>query len=417
MATASTEAPSWTEENEWAYEGKAFLDIAQGTEQYETLKNIIDLFSDSELNALYMNGTVDVYVYMSVKNVTATECKVQVIIGAKAEVIANVNIDANIPTNVEGSPTGTTVAKIVSANGNADLVYYSTMNMIVDRSSMAVRSLDMNSKVMMNIDLSATNVPIDDVDGTTQFRSFHVGVDMMAYLNTSATFTPSLDLFKFPIGVGEKWYVSSIMNISGNLSGSLTVDDPSNILDDLDTTGEIGDMDGPIDLSNYTGEFSGYEMDQGQIGPYDEDIYASLNCTEIRNIPTGTGSKDVYVINVNENSHGEPEFIIMYSPEVASFASIEVTSSILDELDTGAVPGIDVLSMVDLNFEDNLKMEIVEPSVAAQGIEQITGEHVSTKTNTGTSSPSSDNVMFLALIGVAAIVVVIVAMVLMKHKK
>ncbi|OPY30905.1 MAG: hypothetical protein A4E32_02149 [Methanomassiliicoccales archaeon PtaU1.Bin124] len=414
--SADAAAPSWDETKEWAYGGKTYLDIRPGTDQYDLLTAIMAYVSNVQLNSINMNGSVESYLYISVDNASGDNFIVSVIIGAMSEVTADVSIDATLTPMVDGILSAP-VTKTIMASADFDLTYYSSMKLKVDKTTYAIESMTAMHRTNISVSVRGYNIPIISSNGTTQFRNFNVKMVTDTAMNMSARFTPSLDLFQFPISSNEKWYASSTMNMTGNVSGSLKV---TGLDDDILNLFSLGALNSTVDLSTFTGEYYGYGLTNGSFGPYDVPISVKMGCSGTQQVTMPDNRTfEAYIINVNEYSLGSPEFVLYYIPELGFMSSVKATTEVLDEIDLSGNANMTMIrNMVQLNFEQDLSMNAMAPSDAAQKIESITGMDVQTKDPAAaTNNDNGQMFIIITVLAVVAIVAVMAVLLIRRGKK
>ena len=418
---ADAETPRWDESKEWAYGGKAYLDVQEGTDQYQLitslmpyLPNFISRLSNANLNDINVNGSVESYLYVSITNVTADHYIVKVIVGAGASVSGDLKVSATIATYTNNVSAGD-VTKFVVAAADMDLTTYSATELRVDRTTLAIESANTTSYTNLHMAISATNIPLDDANGTTYFKSFRVTANLDSNATMNLTFSPALDLFEFPIASGDKWFVSSTVTATGNVSGGLKI----NGLDkDVIQLLPFLDVNGTMDLSNITGAIDGLGMQSGSFGPYSQAISMKMHCVGMTNATVDGKTYDAYTIYVNDYSAGEPEFIFYYVPSLTFMSSVDVTSNLMDEMDLSGNTNLSLIrSILQSNFGGDLSMSYMEPAVAAQEIEKLTGEDVQVKSPIISTGSQGLDMTLITIVLLALVAVVIIAAVIVTKRR
>lgn len=103
----------------------------------------------------------------------------------------------------------------ISASGNATMTVKMDGTIYYTKDTLAVTQVD--ATINMDVTLSVTGAGLDGLGTQTVSRSLKLSG------NLSAVFDPPLNLFDFPISVGDSWTINSTATVTGNLSGTMSM--------------------------------------------------------------------------------------------------------------------------------------------------------------------------------------------------
>jgi hypothetical protein len=237
-------------------------------------------------------------------------------------------------------------------------------------------------------------------------------VDVEVFLNLTVDFAPGLNLYDFPLVVGDEWGAASTATLNGDLSGTIDAQGlPEGAVDDIANSAD--EVEFPVDLSDYTGEFGeGLSMTNGTLDEVIEDVSADLKCTamlEIADDDVGNGTIEIFEVSVND---GEMKFY--YSPDLGFFHGIDATSTLLTD-NMGDI-GDNLPIEIPTGEEAMMTMEYQPASDTAKEIESISGYEVDGIENTD-SSDDALPFMFVGVVIVLAALAVVVGVVAYRKLK
>lgn len=116
--------------------------------------------------------------------------------------------------------------------------------------------------------------------------------------NINIIFSPALDIFQFPIEVGEVWNASSIATTTGTYDGEIYYDINGEYPKEIDQNLSL--FPSPIDLTGFQFNYPPFVI--GKIQETKEEIEVSFECTGKRNLMLPDSSlTECYIIQSREN--------------------------------------------------------------------------------------------------------------------
>lgn len=417
----SAAKPEWTVGQEWAYGGALYLDPSDN-DQISQIVQLIGSIPTAQLGSFTLNSTIEAYVYCRVMNETNEDVNLRIVLATKLLALGGIEVTADLPKAgtywiLDNVPN---VSTKVSVNAMADLVVFEQMDIQMQKSTKAIKSIDSTMKLDLSLMLKAENIPITDRDQgmnrTVAYSNYDIQLDMNMQMSSISVFQPYLDIFDFPIELNETWHIASTMITTGNMTGTIDASGiPEGMLQDLIQTDDLAPLQFPIDLSSFTGNISGYHVDNGQIETEQLDIAATMHCVSRTEVAGSSGNITVYRINVNENGRGEPEGIIYYSPDLAFPSSFDVTTGILDQVDISSITDI---VPIGLDSDKTINLGYFEPAKAVQNIESISGEKVVTdQVDPASTTDGGLPVIFMIVMVGGLLAVIAVATVILYRRK
>lgn len=101
------------------------------------------------------------------------------------------------------------------ASGNATMVVKMDGTIYYTKDALAITQVDVT--INMDVEFSGTGGDLSGLGAQTVSGSLKLSG------NFSATFNPPLDIFDFPISIGDNWTINSTATITGSLSGTLSM--------------------------------------------------------------------------------------------------------------------------------------------------------------------------------------------------
>jgi len=186
------DVPTWSVGDSWGM-GKKSYDISSFLNSaYQEMENLYG-FSYSG------SGTMDFYLLYKVTGETSSQYTLSLDEG--------IEIDATI--NMSGSYGG----QSVSAAADMTMSILGDGSLNVNKSDLSISggtlTLDMDVKV--------------NSSGTSGGMAANVNMTLGASGTMTVQFDPALDLFDFPISVGENWQIETTMTTSGSMTGSVNI--------------------------------------------------------------------------------------------------------------------------------------------------------------------------------------------------
>ncbi len=412
---ASAPAPAWNQGDQWGYSSKLYLDPSE-TELTDSIDDAIVGMGGS-IEKMVFNATMESYIYVKVTEVTADEYVLTAVFCSKMSAMADVKVKVLMPAEgTYDSGTEPPMENItIQVLLDTDYLVFQSTNITLDRTTMAIKNIDSFNMLKFNLDVEIDNMPSFDsmnFEGTSQtikYEDYDISGEAAVFLNMTLDFSPALNLYDFPLEVGEEWEANSMVTLNGDLSGMIDVQGlPEGTLEEISDADD--EVEFPIDLGEYTGEFGeGLSMTNGTLDEVSEQVNAELKCTGMLEVEEEAANGTIQIFEVSVND-GEMKFY--YSPDLNFFHSVDATSTLVTD-NMGEI-GDDLPIEIPTDEEAMMSMEYQPASDTAQKIESISGYEVDGVEND--SEPDSGlPFMFVGVVIVLAALAV-VAGVLMYRK-
>lgn len=342
---------------------------ANFADQIDELQSTLEQMQGVEVNQFQMDGQADFWLIFEVTSVNDTHYILTSSMGQKLTFSADIDVTAQIPA--EGTYNYTEqpdmVSKSVSLSGSIDYALVVNAEASIQKDTMAVETVSVDVLCSATIDVDAENIPIPeegDQQMTYTHESFDVSVAFDLNIHLDFEFTPALDIFDFPISVGETWDVNSDVEMSGTIEGMLDVSGlPAEAEQEIfsdEVLQENGITSFPINFDQLTiDEEEGPTIDDGVISG-NGTVMEQFTCTEMTTIThPALGQISAYVIQAE--SGGE----FYYSPDVDFMTSMGGGTDILDDMDIDmpfSLPGEmdDMEGQIDSVDSDTAQQEITD---------------------------------------------------------
>jgi len=418
-------APEWQKGDQWAYGDKVYLEPA-ASEMIDNLTDLLESTGSVTIKNIYVNGSVEAYMFCQVADVTGDEYVLNVYLAVGVEAVADVRIAMPVP--VEGSYSYWSLSEIptenktVSFQADVDVMAFENLTLVLDKDTMAIKSATSHTELDVEVSFSLanfyekeTNMEGAYADWTIDVTrvNYDVDIDLEMNIDAQVSFDPYLDIFDFPMTAGEAWSVTSTATASGNVTGSFDASGlPEGSMESIVEPDE-GELVLPVDLSTFTGNVGDLRIEAGHLENSTGEVDLDLKCNSITEVSDDVlGHITVCEIYVGD-AH-DPEMIFYYSPDISMFAYMEMTTSVIDGIDlpdTGSLP-------IDLIPSENMRVESMEPSDAAQGIYDVSGVVVSNDVVVDDDGGDSGmDTTVIAIVIVVAIVAILGAVFLIRRKK
>ncbi|MCX6650861.1 MAG: hypothetical protein NT131_04290 [Methanomassiliicoccales archaeon] len=409
--TPTAQAPVWTEGTQWAFGSETDV----GASYAETLDNFTNLLEVvGEVNELSLNGGTEFWLLFEVTEANDTTYVLSMDMAAKASLDATLSFSAlkEVAGTYNMSDTPEKEEVTISADVNLDAALVVNADITFDKNTMAIKSVVTNVKITASADFVADNIPNSDMDWTNMtqeysYDDYDVSGDFELNLGMDLAFDPALNLWDFPMDVGNIWNVTSVATLNGTLTGSLDVQGlPDDMKDNLFTEefyNITGFTDFPIIFEEIHGVLNS-PIDQGVIEEYVTDEFKlDMRCTDyfILNDPY-LGQIGVYEIQVGESDSPVKYY---YSPDVGFMSYFEIDKN---EMDDG------VATYINGNLTT---MAAVDPAVAEEHIADIADYQSNVNEGQDGIAGFFMDPPYLGIILVAAIVVVAGAAVFLIKRK
>lgn len=191
--TAQADVPTWEVGDTWAM-GAKNMDLTPLL-QY-IIENMQDQYAAMGMSLdVDLTGTLSVYEIFKVVEVQATQYKVKVSMGLEMNISGTMSITQAGQTE-SGSLNCTLIAK-------ADGFAYFT------KDTLALAKEELSGDIDFTMSAQAVGQTVD--------------ITMDVTFQTTITFSPPLDIFNFPITIGDSWTAESTASLTGTISGKMSM--------------------------------------------------------------------------------------------------------------------------------------------------------------------------------------------------
>jgi hypothetical protein len=407
LAIDPAEAPEWEEGDKWAYGTESDMG-EEVADQLEDLADVLEGMTDGTVNELSLDGEVGFWMLFEITEATDDVYVLSMDMAAKMSLDVAVSVTAEMqePGTYDWTDDIPTDEMTVSVDASVDVAVVVNVDITFDRDTMAVESMVMSVKVSAAVDFAAENIPMsefdwEDMTDTIWYEDYDVSGELELNLELELTIVPGLNLWDFPLAVGDEWSVDSDATLSGSLSGSLDVNGLPEDLKEEIFSEEFIDETGFSDFPIIFEEIDAEPFNNGVLEEISENIEFDLMCTDALEINDPYwGDITVYKIAVADSP-----LVFYYSPEVGFLSYFSMDSEEL--MDALGLP----------TFSQDMTMEAVNPEVAEEGINEISDYQGGIDEGDGGIAGFFMDPPYLGLILVGVIVVVVVAAVLLIRKK
>ncbi|HDI12713.1 MAG TPA: hypothetical protein ENF64_01195 [Hadesarchaea archaeon] len=204
-----------------------------------------------------------------------------------------------------------------SGSGSAEIFMSITINGTTYHAKNNLAVTQMEGTIDMKMDISFSGSGFN----TTELGSLSGSASLDLSGDFQVTYDPPLDMFDFPITVGESWLINSTATVTGNVSGTINIPGfgTQSINEPLDTTVSISLTATCLETQNFT-------LPDGSV------------TTAYKIVLSGTGMEDTIPFM--------PASVIYYSPDSGYIVAEEL--SLGDVMSTMTTGNQDELSMFSL---------------------------------------------------------------------
>jgi hypothetical protein len=427
VASAEATPPSWEEGDAWAMGfakdlGAEYADEILDLE--EELGNLTETMG-LEVDKFDADGNVEFYLVFEVTEDTGTYYTLTADMGQKLLFSLDVEVTGDMPKegtyDFESEPE--MEEKTISADITLKYALWTHADVQVDKSTMAIQSIDLEVHGSVVIDASVQNFPNEQNEGeetTMSYESMDVWMSVDVNIEISIDFEPALDVFQFPFNVGDEWHVESNATISGSVDGFIDATGlPPEAEDQIfseDFLVANGVNGFPIELDQLVNdEGDGPQITNGQLEEITENIEFDVACvgSEMVTVPN-YGMVNVYTLEVD----GEKFY---YSPDVKFMTSMDVD---FEQLFGESGMDIPVDIPEGLMEDGNDTLGSLDASVAKTNIQEIADYQgsISEEAEDGPSTGDDINDFFFkepyfGIIIVVLVVVVVISVVFAAVRK
>lgn len=408
VVSATAEVPVWNEGDRWALGKEADIGSMVGdTTDIEYLLEIAGLTLDN----FVAQGEAASWIVFEVVDASGTEYDVSVKYGGEVNADVHVQVSGEMPkagtySNLNDAPKE---QKTVKLDLVADFAVVFDGNVIFNKTDLAVKQTSYEFNASLVISADGTNIPTINMSaGQTEIGYSDYSIDIRFDLNLAVDidFDPMLNIFDFPLDVGDMWTVESVATVSGTIDGFLDATGlPSEIEQEIfaqELAEQIGITKFPIEFDQLSSDGEGVSVHDGVIESFQAPIHAEMECIDMTPmIVLGHGTIDVYVIEVD----GGPNRLY-YAPGMQFFTSVGTGLGGI-ELPEGIPSGLTPDVEIQMDTVDSEQAENGIASIAAyqtQISEEATGE--------GSTNDGSGFFFDAPYVGIILIVVVILVIVI-----
>jgi hypothetical protein len=377
--SAAAQAPEWEEGDAWAMGGE--VDLGSMFDDLESdIEDLVDQMDEVTLERLSVDGDVGAWLLFEVTDVTSTEYVLE------ATAAAQFNIDAGVEISAEMDEAGTyswdddipTDETTISIDLEAEFAGVVNVVITLEKDTAYVKDIQVNVDISAYVSFQAENIPQEDWDWESDeiviyYDDYDVEIDFLLDLELNAEFDPYLNIYEFPMNVGDEWTVDSEVTITGSVDGYLDISGlPAEVEADMFTSEEMiefGFTSFPIEFDQIDVDEDDVVVENGMLEPITETIEADMRCTSMSFKTVDDEQVAVYEIDVN---YGEST--LYYSDDLNFLTAMSDDIELpFDEL------GIDMDDemMGDLMADLEGEMGVVDADEARSSIANIAEADVS----------------------------------------
>jgi hypothetical protein len=416
-ATATAEAPAWNEGDAWAV-GKTMDLDAEFAQELQDLEEMLEQSTNPanlEVNQFDIQAMASAYALFKVDMVNDTEVHLKGSFAAKFTGDASVSITADMekPGIWDWDDDILTESRTASADVELAMAMVLEVEAVLEKETAAVKSITLSIKASLSGSAVLVNIPREESNWTTRsifYENYDVSADLNVFMTLEIQFQPSLNIYDFPLTVGDEWVIESTAVMSGTYGGTVDITGlPEDMEDELfasEMLQEAGIDSFPIDLAQVIQNSDEPAINNGVIGPESVVIGpATLNCVSVEQI---TLPEHGVVSKYTIKTEADTEFYYIDGVDL-----LTGMQEVADEM--GLIDEIPVDLPVD---SEMLTMDSVSAEDAEQGIQDIADyrAQISGESTSDGSGLDSDMMMLLLIIAVVAVVGVVAVVILMKRK-
>lgn len=450
VSAAQADAPEYTTENEWVVGQTMQFDWKWANMDPELKEKvnmtILGIFPGLTLEEMGIGADAAFYGVLRVDDVTNDEYIISAKMAVKLATNANIKLSGEMPkagnynisvgeffsnidwndfdmSDLEGldlSAAGIDVEeKILSANLAEDFALIIGGTVHLEKETHAIKSMEFTFSAAAVVSVDVNNVPTVDTDSIygsnviiptnvlldVTYDNYDVDLRAVFDAKLNLKFEPALNLYEFPLEVGNDWTIDSTVNVTGEASGFLDItglpEDMESALFNLSAMKELNITEFPIKFDDLISD--GINIIDGKLKSFEENIHAEMSCKgeELKEI--FGKEKSVYTIEVMYD--GETTEIYYTSDLMEIFASTFMSMD-------GNLP-IDMEMFATFGAE--VKNENVTAEEAMTEIEAIETYHESVAKKA--RGEDGLDMMTIALIAVAAIAIIAVGSVFVLRRR
>jgi len=422
MASAivqTAQAPAWTQGDAWAIGKTVDLDseFAQQLQDLEGMMRNSTNPSNVAINKFDIQSMASAYLLFKVDEVNDSEVHLKGSYAAKFTGDASISISADMqkPGSYEWGDEIPKERRTSSADVEIAMAMVMEMEVVLEKDTGAVKSISMTIKAAMTGSAVLVNIPSGSANLTSvtvAYENYDISVDFGFFMNLELGFQPALNIYDFPLTVGDEWVIESTAVLSGTYGGSLDVKGLPADMEDALFSNEILQNAGvdsfPIDLAKAIQNSDEPAMNNGIIGP--ESIVIgpiTASCVSVTEITIPYhGQVSKYTIMTDGN--GEYYYIDGVNL-VSGMQEVVNQMGMVDQLPAELPVDAEMLTM------DSVSADQAEQQI--QGIADYRAQIAGESTSDGNGSMNLDATMLLIVIAIIAVVIVLAFLMLRKKPK
>ena len=410
---AGAQAPVWHEGDAWAM-GES-MDL--GTDLAGPLHDLIDSLGGTpgaSLDQFEVSTNASAWLLFRVTEATSTQYALQGKMALKLNAEMHVKLTAEMlrpGTYALLDPNKPMESRTLQLDASLDYALVVDTTTTFDKQTMAIKNIatDVKTSAIGSLQLkNLPNISASFTSVTISYQNFDFNLKFNLNVDLNLAFDPWLDLFDFPLNMGDEWTVDSNATLTGSMSGILDVTGlPSGLEQQLFSDlalQEMGITKFPVDFGKIS--TSGQpKITNGTLEAITEHIHADMGCISATLVTLPFhGEVMVYEIQVDNGPQR-----IYYSDQVGFLTSFQA------KMGGNEMGGVQIPDM-------DMTLPSASPSDAESQINDITS-YESSLSNQATASGTSSLVdlftkaPYIGLIGIAALVLVLVAAVVLVRRK
>ncbi len=412
--SAETNAPTWEKGESWAM-GKE-VDLESNLTDGITFIKQMATAQGFNIQDVTAEGKAAAWAVFSVDDVTSDTYILKTEVGAKVQASAHVKVTGPFPAAGEYDssvdslfdPSLSNATKTVEATLKVDYALVLSGTNILNKTDLAIRQLDYTAKTSAYISFVATNIPgfeSTETKSYLNYTNYDVLLKADIQANVLVKFEPALNLYNFPLEVGDEWVVDSTANVSGSVNGFVSATGLQDSMKKQIFTEELrnatGASDFPIELGKLT--TTDKKIENGTINAYEVPIYALMECTSKTFVTVpNVGPFERYEIKAEAD--GGPGLTFYYNTYEGFLSAMSPSS-------------IPMLPSEVSSIMPEMTMESTDVKTATAAIDSIESYQATVSNKANGNGAGSDGMIFLIAIIVIIAAVIAVAFFVMRRKQ
>lgn len=394
---SAVDAEEYTADDGWGVGQTIALDWTWKNMPYGAKQGILSLLGSSglEVNDLGLNLDAAFYAYFTVDEVKAEEYVMSAKMAFKMTAEGNIHASGDMPKannynisiaemfenfdpsdikNMDYEAVGIeTENKSVTLDIAADLAIIIGGTIVMEKETLAIKSMDLSLKAAAVISFDARNIPDIESDVirsnglvpvptnllfNVSYDDYDVDLKATIDANMNVVFEPALNIYQLPMEVGNTWTIDSKATINGGMKGFVDItglpeDVEKELFDEESDLYEAGFTKFPLVFDEF--ESDDLVIKDGKLEEIVTDINANVTVTGTTTV------NDRTVFKLKADYDGEEVDYIYSSELIDVFASATMFDL------GGGIPNLEDLAAFGIEFKD----EDVTADEAAAEIESI----------------------------------------------